>query len=175
MYLIIMIAIALSMDAFSVALIVGTIERKYSNYIFFASIVGIFHFFMPLLGNYTNTIIFQNIIENANKFLGIILLFIAITMIIDLKNKKEKNYSLKQNSYFIISLGVSIDSYLTGIGLNNIMVQKEIVFLLFSIFSFSFTFLGCNIGRFFKNKLGIYANIFGILILLLISVKYLVL
>ena len=49
--LIITIAVSLSMDAFSLSLVYGTLNLRKKDIISLSAIVGIYHFFMPLLGN----------------------------------------------------------------------------------------------------------------------------
>ena len=77
-----LIAIALSMDTFSLSLGLGTYNVTRKNKITLSLMVGLMHFFMPLLG----TIIGSNIMAffslNSNLFLGCILIFIAINLII---------------------------------------------------------------------------------------------
>ena len=48
--LVIVVAISLSMDAFSLSLAYGTLGMKKKQIWLLAIIVGVFHFFMPLLG-----------------------------------------------------------------------------------------------------------------------------
>ena len=49
---VIMIAIGLSMDAFSLAILYGTLNFTKRKALTLAGFVGAFHFFMPLLGNF---------------------------------------------------------------------------------------------------------------------------
>ena len=57
--IILTIAISLSMDAFSLALAYGTLNLEKKDIISTAIIVGIYHFFMPLLGNGVGNIILK--------------------------------------------------------------------------------------------------------------------
>ena len=58
-----LMAIGLSMDAFSLAIIYGTngIDRK--KIILLSLVVGIFHFIMPNLGGYLSHILLTNLEE----------------------------------------------------------------------------------------------------------------
>ena len=48
---IILIGVSLSMDTFSLSLSMGSLIRNNKYLKFFPFIVGIFHFFMPIIGN----------------------------------------------------------------------------------------------------------------------------
>ena len=91
---IILIAVSLSMDTFSLALSVGTSLIKRKDILFLSSLVGVFHFFMPLLGNAFGNEIKQIFNINPNLLLFYLFMFIAIEMVIDLFSKSEKSFSL---------------------------------------------------------------------------------
>jgi putative Mn2+ efflux pump MntP len=50
LFIILVIAISLSMDAFSLSLAYGTLDIDKKNIYTLSIIVGIYHFFMPLIG-----------------------------------------------------------------------------------------------------------------------------
>ena len=60
MILVIALAIALSMDAFSLALCLGTLNFSYKKMLMISVAVGIFHFIMPIIGMYIAEIILKN-------------------------------------------------------------------------------------------------------------------
>ena len=84
------IGVSLSMDTFSISLSIGTFNISTKKVLFLSILVGVMHFIMPFLGvNLGSKIIaFLNI--NVNFLLGIILLFIAVEMTIDLIKHEEK-------------------------------------------------------------------------------------
>ena len=55
----ILIGISLSMDAFSLALLYGTYGLAKNEEITLSIIVGLFHFFMPLIGLFFGNMIFH--------------------------------------------------------------------------------------------------------------------
>ena len=77
-----LIAVSLSMDAFSLALIYGTQGINKKDKIILSLIVGIYHFVMPLIGLSIGIYITNKLIINASILVGIILCLIAIEMII---------------------------------------------------------------------------------------------
>ena len=82
------------MDAFSLAFSYGIKSISKKNVIITAIIVGLFHFFMPLLGNAFGNEIKQIFNINPNLLLFYLFMFIAIEMVIDLFSKSEKAFSL---------------------------------------------------------------------------------
>lgn len=169
-----LIGLSLSMDTFSLSLSIGSFDISKKKMLILSSIIGIMHFFMPLLGNIfgKKIIMFLNI--KANFLLGIILLFIAVEMIIDLIKKEDKFFSLNLFNMVLISISVSLDSLSTGFGLSAITKDILVAGFIFSICAFSFTYLGLLIGKYSNEKLGIYSNILGIILLIIISLIHLI-
>jgi len=102
--------------------------------------------------------------------LGIILLFIAVEMTIDLIKHEEKYFELGMFNMILISISVSLDSFSTGLGLSAITSDVFISGIIFSVCAASFTFLGLIIGKYSNKKLGIYANLLGIGLLFLLGI-----
>ena len=160
------------MDTFSISLGIGSFNINKNKTLFLCTLVGIMHFLMPLLGASLGSkiILFLNI--NVNFLLGIILLFISIEMIIDLIKPSEKFFDLNVFNIFLVSLSVSLDSFSTGLGLSAITNNYILSGIIFSFCSFSFTFLGLIIGKYSNEKLGVYANIIGIILLLILGLSH---
>ena len=89
---IILIAISLSMDAFSLALIYGTQGIPKKHKLLLATIVGLYHLIMPLIGLQIGKYIENRIIFNSTIVVGIILSLIAIEMIISSFKEKEEKF-----------------------------------------------------------------------------------
>lgn len=163
------IAVALSMDTFSLSLGLGTCNLSKKKSIQISLIVGIMHFVMPLIG----VIIGGNLINflkiNSNLLLGIILLFIAGQMLYEIFLKEEETINLNPLGMFFFAFGVSIDAFSTGLGLNAITHNIFVAMFLFSVTSFIFTLLGLAIGKYANKILGIYASIFGAVLLIVIA------
>ena len=166
-----LIGIGLSMDAFSLSLGIGTYLRSNKKIIFLASSIGIFHFIMPIIGNILGNriIIFLDI--EASYILGIILIIIAIKMLIDSIKDEEVSLDLKYISLFFLALIVSVDSFITGLGLSAITANIVLGSLIFSICAFTISYLGLKLGEYSRVILGRYANYLGITILFILGIK----
>lgn len=164
------IGISLSMDTFSVCLSIGTFKIDKRKILFLSGLVGIMHFFMPLFGTMLGSKIVTFLNINVNFLLGIILLFIGIEMIIELIKDDDKYFELNIFNMFLVSLSVSLDSFSTGLGLTAITNDVILSGIIFSICAASFTFAGLIIGKYSQKKLGIYGNIFGIILLFILGI-----
>lgn len=169
---IILIAVSLSMDAFSLALIYGTQDITKKGKILLSIIVGIYHFIMPLIGLTLGLYVTSKVITNTNILVGIILSLIAIEMIISSFKNKEEKFLLSIPGYLLFGLSVSIDSLTTGIGLPAITDKYILSASVFSVTSLLFTFLGLNLGNILNKKYGKISTIIGGIILLVIGLLY---
>ena len=167
-----LIGISLSMDAFSLSLLYGTQNISNRNKIILSSIVGAYHFFMPLLGLFFGSIITKYLIINVSVLVAIIFLIIGIEMIIsNLKDKEEKMF-LSIPGFFIFGFSVSIDSFTTGIGLNVINSNFLEVSIIFCLVSGIFTYLGLILGNKLKSYFGKLSTIIGGIILIILGIYY---
>ncbi len=168
-FLLLLIGISLSMDAFSLALSLGTFKVPHSKQLLFTGIVGIFHFVMPLLG-----MLLGNSVENLFKInndylLSLIFIFIIIEMIIDLRSKEDKEYNLSFFNMIIYAFSVSLDSFTVGIGVKNITSIPLLASLIFCSISMLFTYSGVWIGNFSYEKLGNISKLIGLVIMIIIT------
>lgn len=169
---ILLIAISLSMDAFSLALIYGTEGINKKNKILLSVVVGTYHFIMPIIGLTIGNIITSKIIVNTNILVGIILSLIAIEMIISSFKEKKEKFLLTIPGYLLFGLSVSIDSLTTGIGLSGITEKYILSSIIFALTSLIFTYLGLNLGDKLNKKYGKISTLIGGTILLLIGILY---
>ena len=93
--LIFIIAVSLSMDAFSLSLAYGTISMSKKEIRLLSIIVGIYHFFMPILGMLIGKFIFNIMHISGDLIVLIIFSFIGINMIIESLKKEEKVKKMK--------------------------------------------------------------------------------
>ena len=168
---ILLIGIALSMDTFSLSLGVGTYNLEKKKCLTLSLLVGLMHFIMPLLGNVVGDKIMHFFELNSNLFLGCILLFIGGNLLIDMLKKEEHTtFDLSFFGMLLFAFGVSIDAFSTGLALTAITTNKLLAMLLFSITSFTFTYVGLNIGKYVSKRLGNKASILGFLLLVALGI-----
>lgn len=171
-WIIILLAIGLSMDAFSLALIYGTLNMDVKYHRLMSIFVGIYHFFMPIIGFYIGKVIFSFIPINPEIIAGLIFVFLSIEMLFSLK--KEEQVKVLENIYALslFAFTVSIDSFSIGIGLGNLTNNIYLASLIFSITSALFTYCGVKLGDLLVKKFGNIATIIGSIILFGLGIYY---
>ncbi len=172
MFIIVLIAISLSMDAFSLALAYGTLNLNKKDILKIAITVGVYHFIMPLIGFFIGSFLLHHINLKPNLIVFLILFFIGIQMVYETFKEEEIEKIISLKEILLFGLAVSIDSFSVGIGLEVITQNYILAALTFSIFSFLFTYFGLNIGKRISNLIGKYSTIFGGLTLIIIGLIY---
>lgn len=171
--IIVMIAVSLSMDAFSLALAYGTLNLEKKDIRLLSIIVGIYHFFMPLLGLLIGSLLLKIIKIDPDIIVFLVLLFIGFQMILEsFKNEEKLNYMSKLE-LLLFGFAVSLDSFSVGIGLNAITNHFILCSLIFSCTSFFFTYLGLRLGKTLNLLFGKISTFMGGLVLLFLGFVYL--
>ena len=131
----VLIGISLSMDAFSLALLYGTYGLSKKDELMLSTIVGLFHFFMPLIGLFFGNVVFHYLMVDSNFVVGIIFGLLGIEMFISSFRSEEVKILIGFVPFLLFGLSVSIDSLTTGIGLSSISDNYLMVSSIFMFFS----------------------------------------
>lgn len=172
-FIILMIAVSLSMDAFSLSLAYGTLGITKKEISKLSFIVGLYHFFMPLFGYYLGRILLNIIPLNPDFIVFIVLSFVGIEMIVESIKDEAVIKKTKFIDLLLFGLAVSMDSFSIGIGLNAISHKKILCALTFSVTSYLFTYIGLNLGKKINQWIGKISTIIGGLVLIAIGIIYL--
>lgn len=171
--LILTIAVSLSMDAFSLSLAYGTLGLTKKEVNKLSTIVGIYHFFMPLIGLFFGRLFLKLIPLNPDLIVFIVLTFVGVEMIVESLKKEEVSKKTSLIELLFFGLAVSIDSFSVGIGLNSISNNYLLCSCIFSIASFLFTYLGLKLGYKINQIVGKLSTIIGGIVLILLGIIYL--
>lgn len=169
LFTVLLVAISLSMDTFSLSIVCGALGIDRKKILTLSLIVGIFHFFMPILGNIIGNYILRTIVISSDLFVGIIFIVLSIQMLFQ---KEDTIVFSGIVSFLLFAFTVSIDSFSVGIGLSSITTNYFLSYCTFSLVSFSFTYVGLRFGNLINKKVGTLANYVGVLILFLLGVFY---
>ena len=172
-FIIMIIAISLSMDAFSLSLAYGTLNINKKDMILLSIIVGIYHFFMPLLGMIAGNLLLKLIPLGPNILVFIVLFFIGIDMIGESRKHDDDVKIMNLKELMLFGFAVSLDGFSVGIGLESISSHYILSALMFSISSFIFTYLGLFLGKKINNKIGGISTFIGGIVLIFIGIVYL--
>lgn len=167
-----LVGISLSMDTFSLSLCYGTLNINNKKTIILSIIVGLFHFFMPILGLTIGNFIIEHLIIDGKYIILIILSIIGIDMFFSSFKTEERKMLTSIFGILIFAVSVSLDSFSTGLGLN--LMTNNILgsLIIFTITSSTFTFLGIKLGKKINNKFGKISNMIGGLVLILMGIYF---
>jgi putative Mn2+ efflux pump MntP len=177
---ILIIAIALAMDAFSVSISAGVLLKnpKPRQYFRLSFHFGLFQFLMPL-GGYVVGEKFSNRIEAFDHWVAFsLLVIVGVKMIKEStaaaeNRKKHIKDPSKGLNLVILSLATSIDAFAIGFSFNILRIPIIFPSIVIGFICFIFSFLGVFFGKKIGKFLGKRAEFAGGSILILIGIKIL--
>ncbi len=176
LYSLFTIALALSLDAFGVALCIGlNSETKFSNKIGFIISFGIFQFLFSYTGAYAGFLFNAYVATMPSIIGGMIIAVVGVVMIKEGFENQGTCPLLKPKMYFILGISVSIDAMVVGFTvLNNItkvVLFKDTLFI--GGVTLVMSTIAFIISRFLKKieVVGKYADYIGGIILIIFGLK----
>ena len=172
-----MLAAALAMDAFSVAVTDGMLAdgMRVRNAFRVGLFFGVFQFLMPCIGNFVSGFA-DAYIERFDHWIAFILLsFLGARMIKEALGIHEiPKDPFKTSTLLIMAVATSIDALAAGVTLAAMDAPVIFSSLVIGAVAFIFSFAGVFIGRRFGSALGSKAEIAGGAALILIGAKILI-
>lgn len=184
---IVLIAIALGIDAFSVCIGIGLCGIRRRQIYTISLAVGVFHVFMPLIGMFLGHIVGDYIGALANIFGAIVLLVIGgyyvFTYVKNYLTHKGEGGSIcsvdisilqRPLGVLILSASVSLDALAVGFGLGALGMDVIATVLIMGIVAGIMTFAGLLLGKRLGNVIGDRAELIGGILLIGIAIYFLV-
>jgi manganese efflux pump family protein len=169
-----LMAIALGMDAFSVGLGMGMIKLRLRQIFYIGVTIGIFHIVMPLGGMVIGKVLSQEFGSIATLIGGLLLVMRGLQMMFSsFKNEEGPMISPVGAGLFIFALSVSLDSFSVGLSLGIYGARTMLTILLFGAVSMLLTWMGLIFGRKLQGWLGSYSEALGGSIVLGFGIKLL--
>lgn len=174
---IVLIAIGLAMDAFTVSICKGLSMKKMSlkNALVIGGYFGIFQGIMPIIG-YCLGISFKGLVSKIDHWIAFgLLVFIGINMLKEaFANETENlNDKIDLKTMIILALATSVDALVVGITFAFLKTNIISASLIITIVTFVISILGVKIGNKFGDKYERKAETVGGLILILMGIKIL--
>lgn len=171
------IAVALSMDAFAVSVCKGLAlpQYKFRNSLTAGLYFGTFQALMPLLG-YLIGSQFAALILNVGHLVAFaVLIVIGINMIRESRtcDKKNKECSFGFKRMAILSLATSIDAFAIGISFALLQVNIISAVIIIGMTTFIISFAGVKLGNMFGGRYKSKAEFAGGIILIFMGIKIL--
>lgn len=169
-----MMAFALGMDAFSVALGMGLFRLRFKQIFYIGVTIGVFHIVMPLLGIFAGRFLSHQFGGIASYIGGALLLLLGMQMIVtSFKKESDSFVSPMGIGLIFFAFSVSLDSFSVGLSLGIYGARTLLTILLFGFFSMILTWIGLMLGRHFQQWLGAYSEALGGSILFAFGLKLL--
>ena len=176
---IILIALALAMDAFAVSIVSGIIinQVKVCHAIKIAVWFGIFQALMPLIGLFGGTNLKALISDFDHWIVFGLLLFIGAKMIYESfqpDSVEERSNPLDLKVLFTLSIATSLDAFAVGISFALLGIPIFTPIIVIGAVTFIMSFTGVWIGENGKRIFGKKVEVVAGLILIFIGVRVLI-
>ena len=174
---IIMLALALSIDACAVSFGWGLLfnKNKIRNALLLALFTGFFQFLMPVMGYFLADLIYSFVKPFASFVAFIIFMILGLKFIYDAlfdKNSDKKvPLCLSFACLLSIALTASIDALVAGVNLRFMDVNILKSSLVIGIVTFINSLSGCFLGHLFKKFPSKYLEILSGLVLVALAIK----
>jgi putative Mn2+ efflux pump MntP len=176
LYSLFIIALALSLDAFGVALCIGlNNQTRFKNKLGFIISFSFFQFLLSYIGAYAGFLFNTYVAAMPSIIGGVIIAIVGVVMIKEGFENQGKCPLLKPKMYFILGVSVSIDAMVVGFTvLNNI--TKVVLFqntLFIGGITLVMSTIAFIISRYLKKieVVGKYADYIGGIILIIFGLK----
>lgn len=165
-------ALALGMDAFSVGLGMGMIKLRIRQIFFIGLTIGVFHIWMPLVGMLIGKLLSDTFGTIATLLGGGLLILLGIQMVFASFRSDEKPLITPVGFGLIVfALSVSLDSFSVGLSLGIYGAKTILTVAIFGVVSMVLTWLGLLVGKRVQTWLGSYSEALGGSILLAFGIK----
>lgn len=175
---IVLLGIALSMDAVAVSLSNGLVYKKITSAKLLAMplLFGFFQGAMPFIGYFAGGFFADFLDKYAGIISLVILGFIGIKMVVDGAKCEtdDDNCAVSSLTYRVLlvqAVATSIDAFAVGIGLSALGVEILPAVLIIALTTFLCCSAAVGLGKRFGHLLGNKAQIFGGIILIVIGIK----
>lgn len=165
---ILMMSIALGMDAFSLALGLGLQGIARRNAIKLSASIGVFHLLMTVMGIYAGLLMQGVLGKVAQLFSAFLLLGLGIHMFYSTLYLKAEQVTISTTgiAMLLFSAGVSIDALSVGFSLGLRSTAYGLVSaLMFGLFGAFLCLVGLFVGKRANRFTGMYGELFGAVIL----------
>lgn len=178
MFEVIILAFALSMDAFAVSIGIGVKKSRFDYLLAFkvGLFFGFFQAFMPLIG-YLASVGLGSFIESIDHWVAFFLLsIIGGKMLYESfgENTEDEISIITNKILLILAIATSVDAMAAGFTLNLMHLNPFVSMILIGVITFIFSFLGVYLGTKGGSFLEDKAEKIGGVILILIGLKILI-
>ncbi|GIP21813.1 manganese efflux pump [Paenibacillus sp. J22TS3] len=171
---IVMMAVALGMDAFSLGIGIGMRGVRLREVLRISSVIALFHILMPLLGIFTGEYLGMLLGQVASYVSGGLLVLLGLHMIISsIRGGGTEVVNIRSFlGMLLFAMSVSVDSFSVGVSLGLFHSDLVITVLAFGFFGGVMSVLGLLLGRRVSHSLGDYGEAAGGAVLLAFGLMF---
>jgi Predicted membrane protein len=174
-----LLAVGLSVDAFSVAIGIGAanVKKSWPPILRLASAFGAFQFIMPIIGWLAGLTVVGIIADYDHWIAFALLAYVGCKLIWDALKKeeeKETNDQTKGLPLLLLSIATSIDALAVGFSFSLLKTDIILPALIIGVVCFLMTTTGMLFGKGLARIFGKKVGIFGGIVLIAIGVKILI-
>lgn len=173
---IVVMAIALGMDAFSLGIGIGLRGIRLLDILKISLVIGLFHVVMPLIGMFMGHYVGSLLGNVATVMGGSLLVLLGAHMIFSsFKGAEVESFDHRTLwGLLVFALSVSIDSMSVGVSLGLFATDLVLTVLLFGAFGATMSVFGLLLGRKAGHWVGEYGEALGGVILLAFGIRFLI-
>jgi putative Mn2+ efflux pump MntP len=165
-------ASALGMDAFSVALGMGMLGLRLKQIFHIGVTIGLFHIVMPLFGMVTGKLLSNYFGMIAAYIGGGLLMIIGIQMVAaSFKSEDERLIEPIGLGLILFAIGVSLDSFSAGLSFGILGAKTALTVFMIGLVSMVLSWIGLLVGARFHQYIGSYGEMLGGFILIGFGLK----
>jgi putative Mn2+ efflux pump MntP len=171
------LSVALSMDAFAVAVCKGLADSKFDfkKALIVGSCFGFFQALMPLIGYYIGASVLKYIAAIDHWLIFGLLSYIGVNMIREARRGVcEADTSVNFKNMLMLSLATSIDALAAGLSLAFMQADIFISVAVIGVTTFLISIAGVRVGNVFGAKYKEKAETAGGIILIALGLKFLI-
>ncbi|MDP4096106.1 manganese efflux pump MntP family protein [Paenibacillus sp. P96] len=160
---VLILALALGMDAFSLGVAVGMKGVRLNEVLRISTVVALFHMVMPLLGMFTGHFMGEMLGHAASYAAGVLLILLGCHMIYNsIYGNGVQILDYRSTAGVILySLGVSMDSFSVGVTLGMFRSDLLLTIAVFGAAGGLMSVLGLLLGGRVSRNLGDYGEAIG--------------
>jgi len=174
---VLLLALALSMDAFAVSLTLGIRHPDHINKmaVIAGLYFGVFQGAMPLIGYFGGVVMLDWLGDFTHWIAFLLLTLIGLKMIFEAaKTNSEDKAELSSYSHhamLLLAIATSIDALAAGFSLSLMDVNGLLACLIIGFVTFLFSYIGVKMGKKTSRFIGNKAEFLGGIVLVLLAIK----
>lgn len=176
LWTVILIGLALSMDAFSLGIGLGAQGLRWRDVGRLSLIISIFHLMLPLFGVWIGDVLYAHFGDIVQKITAVVMMFLGSQMIIKsiqyevgIEPPPFRAHLLQLVGF---AFGVSVDALSVGLTLGTLGMTPVVPAAIFAMLSGALSIAGLYIGRQVNGRLGRYGQVAGGAVLAFLGLKF---